>query len=137
MGLAWGNNTCHDQRGGWIDAEMDLSVGASLLPLDGREPCLGASDLQAGGIDPNAASTLRPVRQDQVPAPAAQGGRIGSRRSHSGERENRAHEADGWPKRQAITLLQEQSQQDDLVRVDDGMTPVCRSVLAASGPLGA
>ena len=105
--------------------------------MDGGKPGIGAPDLKAGGIDHNAATAPRPARQDKVPAPAAQGGRIGSRQSHSGERENRAHEADGWPKRQAITLLQEQSQQDDLVRVYDGMTPVCRSVLAASGPLGA
>lgn len=140
MGLAWSKETRDNQGGGRIDTELDLAVGASLLPMDRGEPVvlqgIGPSDLKAGGIDHNAAGTLRPERHGQAPAPAVQGGGIGNRQRQPGKRQNRAHEADGLAKRQAINFLQEQSQQDDLVRVNDGTTPVWRSALAAFGPLG-
>jgi hypothetical protein len=83
VGLAWGYKTGNDQGGVRIDAEMDFAIGASLLPMDSGEPGIGASDLKAGGIDNDAAATLRPGRQDQVPAPAAQGGGTGSFTSES------------------------------------------------------
>jgi len=71
MGLAWGHETGDNQGRGWIDAEMDLAVGASPLPVDSGEPGIGASDLKAGGINHNTAGAQRPLRQDQVTASAA------------------------------------------------------------------
>ena len=47
VSLAWGYETGDNQGGGWIDAEMDLAVGASLLPMDSGEPGIGTSDLKA------------------------------------------------------------------------------------------
>ena len=114
---------------------MDLAVGASLLPMDGGEPGIWTSDLKACRIDHNATATLRPSRQDEVPAPAAQGGGIGDRQRDARELEHRTHEADALAKRQAINLLQEQPKHDGLIRIDDGTTPVCRGALVG-GPRG-
>lgn len=66
-----GKKTGDNQGGGWIDAEMDLAVGASLLAMGRAETGIGASDLKAGGIDDDATATLWPGVQDQLPAPTA------------------------------------------------------------------
>jgi hypothetical protein len=96
--------------------------------MDSGEPGIGASDLKTGGIDYNATTPFGP-RQDQVPAPTAQGGEIGDRERHSRKFEYRTQETDGLQKRQAINLLQEQRQQDDLIRVYYGTSPVRRGAL--------
>ena len=54
MFLAWGHDSAHDTGGHRVYPEMDLAVGAPLVSMDGGEPGVGPTDLQARGIDHDA-----------------------------------------------------------------------------------
>jgi len=124
MFLAWGHDSAHDTGGLRVYPEMDLAVGAPLVAMDGGEPGVGPTDLQARGIDHDAGSRLGPCRQRHVSAPSGQGRRIGDGQDHAHKGHNRAHEADRLAQGQPVHLLEYEPQKDHGFRVHQRAAPL-------------
>ena len=120
MGLARGHQTGNDQGGVRIDAEVDLPIGTSLVPMNWGMTGIRAPDLEAGRIDDEAAAGIRLSRPVQGLLAAAQSGWIGSWQGDTGQLQDRAHQADGLPEEQTINLLKGQPQRDNGIGVNDG-----------------
>ena len=124
MFLACGHDSAHDTGGLRVYPEMDLAVGAPLVAIDGGEPGVGPTELQARGIDHDAGSRLGPCRQRHVSAPSGQGRRIGDGQDHAHKGHNRAHEADRLAQGQPVHLLEYEPQKDHGFRVHQRAAPL-------------